>query len=427
MLLSTLLVFALPFVLGEEYVKFAVVIYRHGDRTIVQPYPTDPWRNESLWPVKFGELTNIGKKQHYELGKWLRKRYSHLLSEKYNPSEIYIRSTDVDRTLMSAQANLAGMYPPKGDSVWDTDLLWQPIPIHTVPEKDDEVLAMKKHCPAYKKALDDYMHSKEYKEKLSKYQDLMDYLTAYTGTKVRDLINIEYIYNTLYIEELYNFTLPNWTHTVYPDKMLEPAAHSFRVSTATPTLARLKVGPLLKQITDYLVAASDRPEGGDQLNVVVYSAHDDTIACVLNALGLYNDALPPYTATVFFELVHDSTTNSEFVQISYRNSTDIVEPLTLHVPYCGARCPLPRLLQLYHDLISGHWQKDCDAQILKTGSHFFGMAFFLGLGIIVLVYTAHKVYFAQVAKRFRLANQYVGVKQDSKPTPGPAEVTEQTA
>lgn len=76
MLLSTLLVFALPFVLGEEYVKFAVVIYRHGDRTIVQPYPTDPWRNESLWPVKFGELTNIGKKQHYELGKWLRKRYS---------------------------------------------------------------------------------------------------------------------------------------------------------------------------------------------------------------------------------------------------------------------------------------------------------------------------------------------------------------
>ncbi|CAG9781784.1 unnamed protein product [Diatraea saccharalis] len=51
-------------------------INRHGDRTPVDTYPTDPWRNESLWPVKFGELTNIGKRQHYALGRWLRKRYS---------------------------------------------------------------------------------------------------------------------------------------------------------------------------------------------------------------------------------------------------------------------------------------------------------------------------------------------------------------
>lgn len=74
--------FVLPFLLfsftltyGDQIVQYAAVIYRHGDRTPVDPYPTDPWRNESLWPVKFGELTNIGKRQHYALGKWLRKRY----------------------------------------------------------------------------------------------------------------------------------------------------------------------------------------------------------------------------------------------------------------------------------------------------------------------------------------------------------------
>lgn len=60
---------------GEKVFKYAAVIYRHGDRTPVDLYPTDPWRNESLWPVKFGELTNTGKQQHYALGKWLRKRY----------------------------------------------------------------------------------------------------------------------------------------------------------------------------------------------------------------------------------------------------------------------------------------------------------------------------------------------------------------
>lgn len=62
--------------LSAETVKYAAVIFRHGDRTPVSTYPLDPWRNESLWPVKFGELTNTGKQQHYALGKWLRKRYA---------------------------------------------------------------------------------------------------------------------------------------------------------------------------------------------------------------------------------------------------------------------------------------------------------------------------------------------------------------
>lgn len=62
--------------IADEKVKYVAVIFRHGDRTPVNPYPTDPWRNESFWPVKFGELTNVGKRQHFALGQWLRKRYS---------------------------------------------------------------------------------------------------------------------------------------------------------------------------------------------------------------------------------------------------------------------------------------------------------------------------------------------------------------
>jgi hypothetical protein len=67
-------------------------------------------------------------------------RYSELLPETYSREDIYIHSTDVDRTLMSAASNLAGLYPPEGGQKWDKNIDWQPIPIHTVPEIMDEVI-----------------------------------------------------------------------------------------------------------------------------------------------------------------------------------------------------------------------------------------------------------------------------------------------
>ncbi len=57
--------------------------------------------------------------------------------------QIHVRSTDVDRTLMSAQAMLAGLYyPPSEDQVWRAGLPWFPIPIHTEPIAQDFVSAV---------------------------------------------------------------------------------------------------------------------------------------------------------------------------------------------------------------------------------------------------------------------------------------------
>ena len=63
--------------------------------------------------------------------------------------EIVVRSTDVDRTLMSAMSNLAGLYPPAGYWKWNADLAWQPIPVHTVPQVEDMLLSSHATCPRY--------------------------------------------------------------------------------------------------------------------------------------------------------------------------------------------------------------------------------------------------------------------------------------
>ena len=130
-----------------EDLRLVHLLFRHGDRTPISPYPKDPYRNVSNWPVGFGQLTSKGKMQHYELGKWIRNRYKQFLSQDYRENEILVRSTDVDRTLMSAQATLAGLYPPEGYLEWNTNLTWQPIPVHTVPKHEDALLSSHANCP----------------------------------------------------------------------------------------------------------------------------------------------------------------------------------------------------------------------------------------------------------------------------------------
>lgn len=53
--------------------------------------------------------------------------------------QVYVRSTDFDRTLMSAEANLAGLFPPSGMQRFNPNISWQPIPVHTVPITEDRV------------------------------------------------------------------------------------------------------------------------------------------------------------------------------------------------------------------------------------------------------------------------------------------------
>lgn len=103
---------------------------------------------------------------------------------------------------MSAESNLAGFFPPDGAQVWNTKILWQPIPIHTIPEKLDNVLAAKKPCQRYDYALKKYFKSSEYKELCKKFASLFKYLEENSGAPVKTFEEAQYLYNTLFIETL---------------------------------------------------------------------------------------------------------------------------------------------------------------------------------------------------------------------------------
>lgn len=106
---------------------------------------------------------------HYAFGQYLRNRYEGFLSPVYSQKEITVYSSDADRgshipyksllvvksvlvynwkiliaAIMSALSNMAGMWPPTPKdpkSEWNEDLPWQPIPVHTIPKKLDNVIS----------------------------------------------------------------------------------------------------------------------------------------------------------------------------------------------------------------------------------------------------------------------------------------------
>ncbi|KAL3270626.1 hypothetical protein HHI36_021160 [Cryptolaemus montrouzieri] len=349
------------FVRGDDTLIAVSLLYRHGDRTIAQSYPTDPYQNESFWPVPYGELTNTGKTQHYELGQWLRQHYNSFLSQKYLAKEFVLQSSNYDRCLMSAGSNLAGLYPPQGDQVWNPSLPWQPIPIHTKPKLNDGMLALAEPCPTFDKLADELMDTEQYQTYENDNKELYAYLSENTGSKIDSFSKANDLYDTLLIESMNNYTLPEWTNSVFPDKLEPVALTSFEFETHTPEMAKFRVGQvfdqILKQFDSFVSSSSDVSK------FQVFSAHDTNVFNILNSLRIPNLQLVPYCGMVIFEL-RKTSEGKYFVQFLYKQDK---EPDLLTIQGCTSNCDYDNFKAIMQplSLSEQQWEDACNAKSSK--------------------------------------------------------------
>ena len=95
-----------------DNIYFIFSNFRHGART-PNKYKTTPNETDFInvtWDDSAGELTKLGIIQQFLIGLKNRKRYDNFLSKKFNPYEILIYSTNLNRTKSSAFSQLIGLY-----------------------------------------------------------------------------------------------------------------------------------------------------------------------------------------------------------------------------------------------------------------------------------------------------------------------------
>uniref|UniRef100_A0A8C7Q7V1 Lysosomal acid phosphatase n=1 Tax=Oncorhynchus mykiss TaxID=8022 RepID=A0A8C7Q7V1_ONCMY len=308
-------------------------------------------------------VTVEGMRQHFELGQALRKRYQGFLNDTYDRREIAVRSTDYDRTLMSAEANLAGLYPPNGSQVFNPTLEWQPIPVHTVPQFEERLLSFPiPGCPRYKILMNETEHSEKYLNVTFLYKDLITMIQERTGLKNTNIETVWSVYDTLFCEARHNMTAPDWVTPNIMDDLRKLKDFGFEIMFEVykhQEKSRLQGGVLLGSIVNN-ISESALPDSNRRLKMMMLSAHDTTIVALQSSLSIFNGKQPPYASCHIFELYQED--NGSFtVAMFYRNDTRRA-PYQLAVPSCDLFCPLEDFVRLTKPSIPEDWGKECMVQ-----------------------------------------------------------------
>jgi hypothetical protein len=307
---------------------FAVDIIRHGDRSPVIAIPKSP----VAWAQPLGELSRTGMQQEYSLGKKKHIQYiekNHLLPEHYVSDTMYVRSTDFNRTLMSAESFLLGLYSsPEMGSTFSLPGNFQPIPVHTVSTSADDLLNPKSKSLTALKAK--YIFSQnDWKEKELQSKDKLKKWETITGYPLKNLEDVISLADNLHVRKLQHFAMPDGMTNDMANEIIALGTWAFlRKFQDYPLAAETNAHFLQKISADFTAASLNKT----LLKYELFSAHDSTILSALASLHHPQKAPPPYASDLNF-LLYKTADQKFYVKITYND-----QPVIL--PGCSEECPL---------------------------------------------------------------------------------------
>ncbi|CAB3404242.1 unnamed protein product [Caenorhabditis bovis] len=388
--------------LGDLKLVLVQAIWRHGDRAPQTPFRTDPIK-ESDWIFGgggYGELTPI-----------------------------HIRSTDRNRTIISALSNIYGMYSVNNSKSrsgidypdiagWTPGFI--PIAVHTRDYDSDCVANVECDCPR-RDALQDMAHTlPDYVNYTTspEFLEVLQNLTTNTGENITadnlwtvpDALLCERIHfydrliseNTWYSDEFYtkiqriNHRTSYFTCGIYAKPSI---VNSIDVGKE---IIKIRSGPITNEIYDRMTQKLDcakNPKCTNQfirnLQYYAYSAHDETIYSLMTSFGIEDNAAPDpgewpaYSASIFVELFTDNKNDAYFSLVYRANENATFVSLTKTIPDCKSQdyCPI-EVFKKYAEMYKPDQDITSWCQVLPSNSsrQFFGFS-----AVVVAIFSIFRI------------------------------------
>ncbi|XP_044763591.1 testicular acid phosphatase homolog [Coccinella septempunctata] len=328
----------------------SVVIFREGQRTPLKEFSQDPWKSD--WEsIGYGQLSKSGKKQMYELGKWIRERYAEHLPPVYTKNSIHVQAIDFDEAITSAYMVLAGLYPPVDNQTNDV-ADQQLIPVHTEKISND-FLFMGAACKQFPASTT----TSSFRE--SEYTD-RDRLEERLGMKFDPNITLLDVFDTISAARAMNLDKkPSWSDVNFMNVIENNIFNQLAESTSTLDQAKIKIGPLIYEITEYMNQFIPGPPKNvykPKFKAVFYAAVLDTMISLINGLQtaevlVLPDHIPEFGSSIMFEL-REGYLGHKYINIFYKNSTD--DLAQIKIKDCSLDCDYQIFLKKVQPLIHEH-------------------------------------------------------------------------
>ena len=385
---------------NTEKTKMIIEVIRHGARVPIYAAGNADW----VKGLQSGDLTDVGKRQHYLLGKELVNKFKDFFGQKLAADEYYVRSSGFQRTVASAQSHLMGIWDhfpltqldfPNGDIRTVPPVVSQntlnlnfrtplpkgyiPDPIHSDTLPDDELLYFigGNVCPIGKdlakssiiKIQNEVDRDPEFQKFVEQVQEVYG-LPKLSADKSRYDACVEladFAYQDARVNP--NPKIPT-THELY-GRLTRCYQINIMGKFENPLVRKLIPTPLVKEIVGKLKHKSTATTN-NPLKFQVYSGHDSTIAPILAQLGIVDldcflkdlkevkfsetcTNFPEVASNLIFELV--TVDNVDYIQTYYN-----FEPIKVCKEDNKAqkyRCRVAEYEETWNAKLSSNWRKEC--------------------------------------------------------------------
>jgi len=256
-------------------------------------------------------------RQQYILGRTEREEYTKRFGEEFlvnsfDPKKVYVRSTNTERTIMSALAHLYGLFEGKGDATLETNSVglppfankeliekinlklkgtstlpfqYLPFPVYTVSNETDKELLGEFSCSNFEEWRQENIHSETFKQMMGRFQMTFDLLET-EGFEIKDWESLKGFADTLIVDHNENRTLPGvreWDSSVIQDIVFLYNWGSVFTRFGQEKQRQIIATPLLNSVLEMIEGAIN---GSFSKELVVLSGHDSSLLTFLTGLGI---------------------------------------------------------------------------------------------------------------------------------------------